>query len=89
MHVHKVLQKKQKVYTKKTFSYETQNSGIFCNILRKKLSVIANFFLKVLPKLGRMFVSMYVCMYLCIYVIAIVATPFNLELSNFDITFLM
>ena len=35
---------KKKVYTKKTFSYETQNSGIFCNILRMKLSVIANFF---------------------------------------------
>ena len=40
---------------------------------------------RVLPKFGRMFVSVY----LCIYVIAIVATPFNSQLWNFGTTFLM
>ena len=36
-----------------------------------------------------MYVGMYVCMYVCMFVFAITATPFNLELSNFGITFLM
>ena len=34
-------------------------------------------------------VCMYVCIYLSMYVIAIVATPFNLQLWNFGTTFLM
>ena len=34
-------------------------------------------------------VCVYVYMYVAMYVFAITATPFNLELSNFGITFLM
>ena len=44
-------------------------------------------FFQVLPKFGS---CMYVlCMYVGVCVFAITATPFNLELSNFGITFLM
>ena len=38
---------------------------------------------------GRMFVSIYVCGYVCMYVFSILATPFNLQLRNFGITFLI
>ena len=39
--------------------------------------------------LGITYVRQDVCMYVSIYVIAIVATPFNLQLWNFGTTFLM
>ena len=52
---------------------------------KKKKKTTKNFFKKTLPKFGRMFVSMYLSM----YVFLIAATPFNLQLSNFGITFLM
>ena len=38
----------------------------------------------VLPKLGKMLISMCVCMYVCMYlwVLSIIATPFNMQLRN-------
>ena len=40
-------------------------------------------------KFFRYYLSSVVCMYACMYVFVITATPFNLERSNIDITFLL